>query len=128
MSKTYTHVGLATKNGSVHLKVTNDAPKRVARLNRRGFTNPQFVELPEPMGTKDAEAWLDAQEGLRALLLSATPAVVEELVEEEAVVEDEPIVAEVKAKVAVAIDDFEDDYDVEEPVYDEFAGHYELVD
>lgn len=60
MSKTFTHVGTAVRNGITTYRYASGNPKvREGILTRGGFTDVVFYELPAEMTKEDAVAWLN---------------------------------------------------------------------
>jgi hypothetical protein len=62
MSKTYTIVGIATKDGAQRMHVSNgSAADRVKILTRQGWTDIKFFDLPAATDRDGAAAFLSAQ-------------------------------------------------------------------
>ena len=81
--KTFTYVGIATMKNRTKFKYANGSiDARVKSMQRLGFTNIEFVNLPGPMTKTDAKNSIEAQEMARRHNFSLPKAPVSQEAEE----------------------------------------------
>jgi hypothetical protein len=70
--RTFTVVGVSTKDGLVKVRWANDLEPRIKRLEKLGNTNVKLFEIPIPMSKVDATRWLNNKmQDLSALEMEA---------------------------------------------------------